>query len=60
MYSTSMMHLFGRSSHSSKHISGQQLASAIEYVKLALAALKKGDGKLARERLEQALGVWKS
>ena len=55
-----MMHLFGRSSHSSKHISGQQLASAIEYVKLALAALKKGDGKLARERLEQALGVWKS
>ncbi|KAL7532609.1 hypothetical protein ACHAXR_004731 [Thalassiosira sp. AJA248-18] len=51
--------LFGKSSNSNK-LTKVQLADAVELTKFALAALQKGDGDLGRERLEQALGVWRS
>lgn len=51
--------LFGKSSSSTK-LTKVQLADAVELTKFALAALQKGDGDLGRERLEQALGVWRS
>lgn len=35
-----------------------QMKNAMERTKLALAELKKGDGNLGREMLEQALDAW--
>jgi vacuolar protein sorting-associated protein VTA1 len=40
-------------------LSKEQLADAIELTKFALAALQKGEAELGKERLEQALGVWR-
>ncbi|KAL7544728.1 hypothetical protein ACHAWF_008090 [Thalassiosira exigua] len=51
--------LFGHSSSASKKLSKEQTADAVELTKFALAALQKGDSELGRERLEQALGVWR-
>jgi len=51
--------LFGNSSNSKK-LSKAQMADAVELTKFGLAALQQGDGDLGRERLEQALGVWRS
>eukprot|EP00579_Thalassiosira_antarctica_P020934 CAMPEP_0201952950 /NCGR_PEP_ID=MMETSP0904-20121228/1516_1 /ASSEMBLY_ACC=CAM_ASM_000553 /TAXON_ID=420261 /ORGANISM="Thalassiosira antarctica, Strain CCMP982" /LENGTH=473 /DNA_ID=CAMNT_0048496747 /DNA_START=44 /DNA_END=1465 /DNA_ORIENTATION=+ len=52
--------LFGNPSSNSKKLSKAQMADAVELTKFALAALQKGDGDLGRERLEQALGIWRS
>jgi len=35
------------------------MADVVELTKFALSALYKGDGGLGKERLEQALGVWR-
>ncbi|KAL7456430.1 hypothetical protein ACHAWC_008473 [Mediolabrus comicus] len=45
--------------NSNKKLSKQQMEDAIELTKFALAALQNGDGELGRERLEQALAVWR-
>ena len=51
---------FGKASSStSTKLSKAQMADAVELTKFALAALQKGDGDLGRERLEQALGIWR-
>lgn len=50
--------LFGGSS-SAKKLSKAQMADAVELTKFALSALQQGDGDLGRERLEQALGLWR-
>mmetsp|Transcript_26567 Transcript_26567/g.45349 ORF Transcript_26567/g.45349 Transcript_26567/m.45349 type:complete len:413 (+) Transcript_26567:152-1390(+) len=42
-----------------KKLSKIEMADAVELTKFALAALQKGDGNLGRERLEQALGIWR-
>jgi vacuolar protein sorting-associated protein VTA1 len=42
-----------------KKLSKEQMGDAIELTKFALAALQNGDGELGRERLEQALAVWR-
>jgi vacuolar protein sorting-associated protein VTA1 len=44
---------------SNKKLSKEQMGDAIELTKFALAALQNGDGELGRERLEQALGLWR-
>lgn len=49
----------GKSSNSTMNVSEKQTIDAVELVKIALAALQKGDGNLGRERLEQALSVWR-
>jgi hypothetical protein len=53
-----MSSLFGKSSPSTK-LSKEKMADAVELTKFALAALQKGDADLGRERLEQALGLWR-
>lgn len=45
--------------NSNKKLSKEQMGDAIELTKFALAALQNGDGELGRERLEQALAVWR-
>ena len=40
-------------------LSKKQLADAIELTTFALAALQKGDSEMGRQRLEQALGLWR-
>jgi vacuolar protein sorting-associated protein VTA1 len=50
---------YGKSSSSSTQLSKEKLADAIELTKFALAALQKGDADLGRERLEQALALWR-
>ena len=45
--------------NNNKKISKEQMGDAIELTKFALAALQNGDGELGRERLEQALAVWR-
>ena len=45
--------------NSKKKLSKEQMGDAIELTKFALAALQNGDGELGRERLEQALAVWR-
>lgn len=47
------------SSNKNKKLSKEQMGDAVELTKFALAALQKGDAELGRERLEQALGVWR-
>ena len=47
------------SSTTSTKLSKAQMADAVELTKFALAALQKGDGDLGRERLEQALSIWR-
>jgi len=42
-----------------KKLSKIQLSDATELTRFALAALEKGDGELGRQRLEQALALWK-
>jgi vacuolar protein sorting-associated protein VTA1 len=55
-----MSSLFGKSSSpSSAKLSKEKMADAVELTKFALAALQKGDAELGRERLEQALGLWR-
>lgn len=49
--------VFGKSSPSKKHSTTALSSRAAEYATAALEALKKGDGTLGRQRLEQALGV---
>ena len=49
----------GNKSSGSTKLSRDQMADAVELTKFALAALQKGDGDLGRERLEQALGLWR-
>ena len=49
--------MFGKSSPSKKHSTTALSSRAAEYATAALEALKKGDGTLGRQRLEQALGV---
>jgi len=51
--------IFHSNKSSKKKLSKAQMGDAIELTKFALAALQKGDGELGRERLEQALGVWR-
>lgn len=51
--------IFQSNKSSKKKLSKAQMGDAIELTKFALAALQKGDGELGRERLEQALGVWR-
>ena len=53
-----MSSLFGKSSPSTM-LSKEKMADAVELTKFALAALQKGDADLGRERLEQALGLWR-
>jgi vacuolar protein sorting-associated protein VTA1 len=48
-----------KSSISSTKLSKEKMADAIELTKFALAALQKGDADLGRERLEQALVLWR-
>ena len=48
-----------KASSKNKKLTKAQMGDAIELTKFALAALQKGNGELGRERLEQALGVWK-
>ncbi|KAL3784231.1 hypothetical protein ACHAW5_001034 [Stephanodiscus triporus] len=56
-----MSSLFGKSSSSTyTKLSKEKMADAVELTKFALAALQKGDADLGRERLEQALGLWRS
>ena len=45
--------------NSKKKLSKEQMGDAVELTKFALAALQNGDGELGRERLEQALAVWR-
>lgn len=47
------------SSSSKKKLSKEQMGDAIELTKFAMAALQQGDSELGRERLEQALGIWR-
>lgn len=56
-----MSSLFGKSSSSTStaKLSKEKMADAVELTKFALAALQKGDADLGRERLEQALGLWR-
>jgi len=49
--------LFGHTS--SAKLSKAQMADAIELTKFALSALQQGDGDLGKQRLEQALGIWR-
>ena len=51
--------IFQNNKSSNKKLSKEQMGDAIELTKFALAALQKGDGELGRERLEQALGLWR-
>ena len=51
--------IFHSSKSSNKKLSKEQMGDAIELTKFALAALQTGDGELGRERLEQALGLWR-
>jgi len=51
--------MFSSIFHNNKKLSKEQMGDAIELTKFALAALQKGDGELGRERLEQALGLWR-
>ncbi len=51
--------IFQSNKSSNKKLSKAQMGDAIELTKFALAALQKGDGELGRERLEQALGIWR-
>ena len=55
---SSMLHNTNKSSNN-KRLSKEQMRDAIELTKFALAALQKGDGELGKERLEQALGLWR-
>ena len=55
---SSIFHSTNKSS-SNKKLSKEQMGDAIELTKFALAALQSGDGELGRERLEQALGLWR-
>jgi vacuolar protein sorting-associated protein VTA1 len=45
--------------NSKKKLSKEEMGDVIELTKFALAALQNGDGELGRERLEQALAVWR-
>jgi len=49
--------LFGHTS--SAKLSKAQMADAVELTKFALSALQQGDGDLGKQRLEQALGIWR-
>jgi vacuolar protein sorting-associated protein VTA1 len=51
--------IFHNKNNSNKKLSKQQMGDAVELTKFALAALQNGDGELGRERLEQALAVWR-
>ena len=52
--------MFGKSSSSAKSkLSKDEMGDAVELTKFALAALQHGDGELGRQRLEQALGIWR-
>ena len=51
--------IFHSTKSSNKKLSKEQMGDAIELTKFALAALQTGDGELGRERLEQALGLWR-
>jgi len=51
--------IFQNNKSSNKKLSKEQMGDAVELTKFALAALQKGDGELGRERLEQALGLWR-
>jgi len=42
-----------------KKLSKIELSDATELTRFALAALEKGDGELGKQRLEQALTIWK-
>lgn len=56
---SSIFHNNSNKSSNNKKLSKEQMGDAIELTKFALAALQNGDGELGRERLEQALGVWR-
>lgn len=51
--------MFGHKSSGDVKLTKAQMSDAVELTKFALAALQKGDGDLGRERLEQALGLWR-
>mmetsp|Transcript_6674 Transcript_6674/g.10006 ORF Transcript_6674/g.10006 Transcript_6674/m.10006 type:complete len:91 (-) Transcript_6674:72-344(-) len=55
--SGSTFSLFGKASHSTNSKPPKKQSDVIERTKVALAALQQGDGRLGREKLEQALGV---
>jgi vacuolar protein sorting-associated protein VTA1 len=50
---------YGKSSSSFTKLPKEKVADAIELTKFALAALQKGDSDMGKERLEQALALWR-
>lgn len=56
---SSIFHNNNNKSSINKKLSKEQMGDVIELTKFALAALQNGDGELGRERLEQALAVWR-